>query len=235
MVKGGRLAAIAGLALLGACTRPVDDPLAVHSIYWGLAPMPDYEGALPEVLFSAADTPDQQGLLYTAMVEAEVAAQYAGRALAADDAVGVRGALGEVLYAIDPARGAGVGRQGGRHRRGLGGHGLRPAPGRRTAWRPRSARRSRRAMARRSREYGPPAARCADNTLARADQIVALVDQTLDARGDPDRAAAAADPRRWPIELNGGAGGAGDADPVDPECGLQQAERYLDQVAPGRG
>jgi hypothetical protein len=233
MVKGGRLAAIAGLALLGACTRPVDDPLAVHNIYWGLAPMPDYEGALPAVLFSADDAPAKQGLLYTAMAEAEVAALYAGRALAAGDAVGVRGALGEVLYAIDPAlapewdaKAAGIvaGWAGT-------GYGLRrAADGMAAEIRAAVAAGDGAALA----EYGPPAVRCADNTLDRAEQIVALIDQTQNAPAIQTEQLLR-QIEALALELNGRAGAAGDADPVDPDCGLQQAERYLDQVAPRRG
>lgn len=98
------IAIIIGLGLLGACTRPVDDPLAAHSIYWGLDPMPTYEGELPRVLFSADDTPAKQGLLYSSMRDAEVAAQYAGRALARLDEPGeAEQAIGEVVHALEPA------------------------------------------------------------------------------------------------------------------------------------
>ncbi len=232
MVNRARLLAIAGLALLGACARPPDDPLAAHSIYWGLAPMPDYQGELPRVLFSAPDTPDRQGLLYVAMAEAEVAAQYAGRALAADDEVGVRGALGEVLFAIDPAEAPAWGAKGIGIVAGWAGqgYGLRRAAGGMAAEiREAVAAGDGPALA----EYGPPAATCADNTLARADQIVVLVRQTLDA------AAIHTGPLLRQIlgladELHRGAGGAPEAAAPDPECGLQQALSYLDRVSPGR-
>ena len=139
MVRSARLAVVVGLGLLGACTRLVDDPLAVHDVYWGLAPNPTYRGELPLVLFSAPETPAKQGLLYTAMFESEVATQYSGRAAANDDPDDVRSALGEVLYAVDPAEAPDWDAQVGRHRVGLGGRRLRRPPRRRARWRPRSA------------------------------------------------------------------------------------------------
>jgi hypothetical protein len=66
--------------------------------------MPEYEGELPEVLFSAYETPAKQGFLYTSMHTSEVAAQYVDRALARLDEPGeLEEAIAEVVYALEPA------------------------------------------------------------------------------------------------------------------------------------
>jgi hypothetical protein len=232
MVTSVRLVALAGLGLLAACTRPVDDPLAVNSIYGGLAPMPVYRGELPQVLFSAPDTPDRQSLLYTAMVEAEVASQYAGRALAAGDPTLVRSALGEVLYALDPgaapdweAKSIGI-------VRGWAGTGYglqRAAAGMADEIRAAAAAGDASAPL---TDYGLPAARCADNALERAERLVLLSREAV----------AAAAPQSEPllrqiqdlaIQLNQGAGPVAGA-AADPECGLEQAVRYLAPLSPRR-
>ena len=230
-----RLVALAGLGLLAACgVRPVDDPLAVHSVYGGLEPMPVFRGELPAVLFSAVDTPDKQGLLYTAMVEAEVAAQYAGRALAAEDPTLMRSALGEVLFAIDPAAApAWEAKTSGIVRGWAGtGYGLRRAATG-MAGEIRAAAAEDDASAALA-EYGPPAARCADNALERADQLVLLSREALDG------AAIQSQPLLRQIQeladrLSHGAGGPVEVAAGDLECGLQQALRYLDRLAPRRG
>ena len=232
MVKTGtRVAAIVGFGLLGACTRWVDDPLAVRGIYSGLAPMPTYTGELPAVLFAAEDTPANQGLLYTAMYEAEVAAQYAGRAAAAGDPVLARSALGEVLYAIDPevappweAKAVGIvpGWAGG-------GYGVR-----RAATNLAAAIESEAAAGEPSpalAEHAPLVLTCAENTLDRAERVVALSREALDgAITEPLLEAI----RDVATELNQGASAALEAD--DPACGLEEAELYLDVVdAEGAG
>ena len=232
MVKGLRLAAVAVLGLLGACTRPVDDPLAARSIYWGLAPMPDYEGPLPEVLWSADDTPAYQPLLYTAMAEAEVAAQYAGRALAAEDPARARGALGEVLYAIEPgAAPAWDAKSAGIVRGWAGkGYGLRRAAAE-MAGRIRAAAGGEGAAG--FADGALPAARCADNTLERADRIVLLSREAFGAAANRSQALLQ-QIQAVANQLNQGAAASADPDVVDPECGLQQARRYLDRLAPRR-
>ena len=227
MVRGGRLAVVVGLGLLGACTRLVDDPLAVHDVYWGLAPNPTYQGELPTVLFSAPETPAKQGLLYTAMSESEVAAQYSGRAAAKEDPNDVRNALGEVLYAIDPdeapawdAKSAGIvsGWAGG-------GYGVRRAAGEMTA-----AIHNAGDGSAALREAGPVAAACGDNTLHRADQIAALSHQALDAgAGEPALLQQIHD---LALQLHAGS----DHGTEPATCGLQQAKRELDRlVSPGQG
>lgn len=70
---------------------------------FGLA-VDDEEDVLSRILESAEDTPGSQGLLYVAIVDAEAASQGATRAVAlADDRTEVVNALGEVVFAIQPA------------------------------------------------------------------------------------------------------------------------------------
>jgi len=233
MVTSARLGAIAALALLAACTRPVDDPLAVHSIYWGLDPMPVYDGPLPQVLWSAPGTPAKQSLLYTAMVDAEVAAQYAGRALAAEDATSVRTALGELLFAIDPevapdwqAKETGI-------VRGWAGTGYglqRAATGMAAQIRAAAAEDDAPTVL---AQAALPAARCADNALQWSARIVVLTREAAAA------AALEADPLLQQIQelatqLNQGSLDPVGAAPADPQCGLGQAVRFLEPLAPRR-
>lgn len=64
----------------------------------------DEFGTLEHILDSAEDTPGKQGLLYTAMVDAEAASQSASRAVVFSDQPAVAAsALGNVVYAIEPA------------------------------------------------------------------------------------------------------------------------------------
>jgi hypothetical protein len=229
MVRNAHVAAVVGLGLLGACTRLVDDPLAVHSVYWGLSPNPVYRGELPQVLWSAPDTPAKQGLLYTAMVESEVASQYAGRARARlDDPGQVRSALGEVLYAIDPeqappweAKSAGiVAGWAGR------GYGVRRAVGNMAEQlRDQAGARSASPVL---AEYGPRAAGCADNTLGRAEQVMTLGQQAFAAVPDAELEPLLEQLETLANELNRGAGVT-----HEEPCGLEQAKRYLDLLGPG--
>jgi hypothetical protein len=230
-----RLLALAGLGLLAACTRWVDDGLAVRSIYGGLEPMPVYQGELPEVLWSAPNTPDRQNLLYVSMVEAEVASQYAGRALAAEDPLLMRSALGEVLYALDPDAAPGWEAKSTGIVRGWAGtgYGLR-----RAATEMGGAIRAGAADSDASAalaDYGPPAARCVDNALARAERLVALSREAFDG------AAIQSQPLLRQIQdladqlSQGGGAAAADVAAEDPECGLRHALRYLDRLGPRRG
>jgi hypothetical protein len=226
MVRSARVVGVVGLGLLGACTN---DPLAVYSVYGGLSPNPTYEGELPQVLWSAPDTPANQGLLYTAMAESEVASQYAGRALARRDDPGqVRSAIGDVLYAIDPeqappweAKSAGIVAGWA----GLG-YGVKRAVGDMAEQlRDRSGASSALpALA----EYGPRAAGCADNTLGRADQVMALGQQAIEGAPGTELEPLLEQLEGVANELNRGAGAT-----HEQECGLEQAKRYLDHVGPG--
>ena len=229
MAKGGRVAAIVGVGLLGACTRVVDDPLAVHDVYWGLSPNPVYWGELPRVLWSAPETPAKQGLLYTSMFESEVAAQYAGRAAAAEDPDDARSALGEVLYAIDPAEAPPWGAKSAGIVSGWagGGYGARRAAGElAAAIRDASASDGSATLT----EVGPQAAVCADNTVRRADQIVTLSHEALEApAGRPGLLQQIHELAR---QLHQGSDSGADS----ATCGLRQAKRDLDRLArPTRG
>lgn len=231
MIKGARIAAVIGLGLLGACTRLVDDPLAGHGIYWGLEPMPEYQGELPEVLFSADDAPTKQGFLYTSMHNGEVAAQYADRALARLDEPGeVEEAIGEVVYALEPAAAPeltagdyGIVAGWASH-----GYGLRRAL--RNMIEEIAAASQSTAASDTLRQDGPRAAGCAENTLERADRLLALSQQIL-----AGEQGTAVEPtlRQLDVlaeELNRGAPAPGEGG-----CGLEEVERHLDPVeAPRR-
>jgi hypothetical protein len=228
MVKGGRIAAVIGLGLLGACTRPVDDPLAVRSIYWGLYPMPEYEGELPEVRFSAADTPAKQGYLYTSMHTAEVAAQYVDRALARQDEPGEpEEALTEVVYALEPAAAprrtaADPGTVEGWAAHGYGLRRALPNMIDEIAAASQSG-----AASDALRQYGPRAAGCAENTLQRADRLLALSQRILaGAQGRADETALR------PLDMLSESLNEGAPSPGEGGCGLSEAKRYLDEVTP---
>lgn len=224
MVRGARFAAVIGLGLLGACTRVVDDPFAVHDVYWGLSPNPVYEGALPRVLWSAPETPAKQGLLYTSMAEAEVAAQYSSFAAAAQDPSDVRSSLGEVLYAVDPEEAPPWGAKSTGIVSGWAGGGygvLRAAGEMATDIRDASASDGSATLA----EVGPQAAGCADNTVRRADQIVSLSQEALEApAGQPGLLEQI---QQIAQQLHQGADGGTDS----ATCGLQQIKRDLDRLA----
>jgi hypothetical protein len=220
MLRGARFVVVIGLGLLGACARLVDDPLAVHNVYWGLTPNPVYQGELPTVLWSSPDTPDKQGLLYTSMFESGVAAQYSDLAAAAEDPSDVRDALGEVLYAIDPtAAPAGGGKEAGILSSWAGnGYGLRRSAGEMAA----AIRDGSAGGSPTLGEIAPEAAACADNTVRRGDQILTLSQQALDAAGDQPLLQQIQDLAR---QLHQGAGDS------PATCGLQQAKRDLDRLA----
>ena len=211
-----------GLLLLAGCTH---DPLARADLYPGLVAVETPSGELVPVLFSAADTPARQGLLHIAMYEAAVAGQHAGLARGLGSSVAdVETRVGEVLYAIDPeiapswpAKGTGIveiwGGSGYGLRRALGGMieeitaALDGTP---------SA-----AL----RTNGPRAIRCAENTLARADQTAALAQRVLAAAPDAEL-----DPMLRQLEEVAVALNNGVPSPDDEGCGLKQAFRYLSEI-----
>jgi hypothetical protein len=231
MVKGGRIAAVVGLGLLGACTRPVEDPLAVNSIYWGLEPMPVYRGELPEVLFSADDTPTKQGFLYSSMHDGEVAAQYVDRALARLNEPGeAEEALAEVVYALEPAVAPELTAEDSGIVTGWAAHGYGLRRALRNMIEEIAAASQTTAASAALREYGPRAAGCAENTLDRADRLLALSQQIL-----MGERVSALEPtlRRLDMlaeELNQGA-----PSPGEGGCGLEEVKRYLDEVTPPAG
>jgi hypothetical protein len=223
MVKGGRLVAVVGLGLLGACARLVDDPLAVHNVYWGLSPNPVYRGELPQVLWSAPDTPANQGLLYTSMSESEVAAQYASRAAAAADPSDVRSNLGEVLYAVNPAEAPPWGAKSTGIVSGWagGGYGVQRATSE-------MATDIRNAVAADGspalKQYGPEAAACGGNTLHRTDQVVTLSKQALQAPAD--QSALLQQIHEVALQLQHGSDSGTDR----ATCGLRQVKHDLDRL-----
>jgi hypothetical protein len=231
MVKRGRIAAVVGLGLLGACTRPIEDPLAAHGIYWGLYPMPEYEGELPEVLFSAYDTPAKQGFLYTSMHSGEVAAQYVDRALARLDEPGeAEEAIAEVVHALEPTAAPEVaaGNPGNVPGWAAHGYGLRRAL--RNMIDEIAAASQSTAASAALRQDGPRAAGCAENTLERADRLLALSQQVL--AGGQGRAA---EPTLRQLDMLSEELNEGAPAPGEGGCGLEEVERYLDPVeAPRR-
>ena len=211
-----------GLLLFAGCTH---DPLARASVYPGLVSVQAPQGELVPVLFSAADTPAQQGLLYVAMYDAGVAAQNASLAQAATTE-GARTRAGEVLYAIDPeiapawpAKGSGIVEVWAGS-----GYGLRRSV-------PRMIEEIQDALDRGGasealRTYGPRAIRCAENTLGRADRVQALAEQALVAT-DAELKPILRELDEVATALNNGVPAPG-----DEGCGLQQTHLYLNQIAP---
>ena len=227
MVKGGRIAAVIGLGLLGACARPIEDPLAARSIYWGLYPMPEYEGELPEVLFSASVAPATLGSLSTSMHTRAGGALFAAGAPARPGAPGeVEEALAEVVYALEPAAAPAFTAADPGTVQGWAAHGyglrraLRDMIGEIAASEPTAASPA-------LREYGPRAAACAENTLERADRLLALSQQIL--VGAEGRAA---EPALRQLDMLSEELNEGAPSPGEGGCGLEEAERYLDEVAP---
>ena len=217
-----RESSVIALLLLAGCAQ---DPLAEAEVYGGLVEVAAPTGELTPVMFSADGTPAHQGLLYTAMYDAAVAGQNAGLARAAASREEVKTKIGEVLYAIDPAvapawpakttgvvevwAGSGYGLR--RAAQGMIDE-IRDALDRGTA----SATRN-----------GPRAIRCAENTLARAEQAAALGQRVLAAGPD-----AALDPILRDLEEVATALNNGVPSPDDQGCGLQQAYLYLSQLGP---
>ena len=231
MVKAVRIAAIIGLALLGACARPVDDPFAARSIYWGLYPMPEYAGELPEVLFSAADAPAEQGYLYSSMHAGEVAAQYVDRALARRAERGAtEEALAEVVYALEPAAAPPLTAADPALAAGRAAHGDGLRRTLRSMIEEIAAASQAPAASAALREYGPRAAGCAENTLARADRLLALSEQVLAGEADP-----AAEPTLRQLDMLSEELNEGAPAPGEGGCGLEEAKRYLDELAPPAG
>jgi hypothetical protein len=221
---GWRVLGAVGVLWLTGC---VQDPLAEHSVYWGLSPFERPSGPLVRVLDFDSATPDKQGLLYTSMRDAEVAATYAGRALARTNEPGETGtALGQVVYAIEPAEAPAwdtrhypFGPVWAGH-----GYGLQPALNDMAS---ELAGVSEGASASAPlREHGQSALRCTENTRARAGQVLTLSHQALAASGGVAPAPALERIKEQAEALNRGVESAGASG-----CGLQEVKRQLDQVA----
>jgi 3',5'-cyclic AMP phosphodiesterase CpdA len=217
----------AGVLWLAGCAQ---DPLAERSIYGGLSPFERPSGPLVAVLEFDPATPDKQGLLYTAMRDAEVAATYAGRALARQGEPGETGeALAEVIFAVEPAaapawRGDGYafGPNWASH-----GYGLRRSLDRMAA--ELSAAGDDGPAAAALREHLPPALRCTENTEGRAERVLSLSQEAL-----ADGGAVAGVPTLEQIKGTAEALNRGAATPDATACGLREVERQLDQLGPAR-
>jgi hypothetical protein len=210
------------LLLLAGCAN---DPLAEANLYPGLVEVAAPQGELTPVLFSAADTPARQGFLYVAMYDAAVAGQNAGLAQAAAGGEEAKTRVGEVLYAIDPelapawpAKATGIAQLWAGS-----GYGMRRAA-RRMVEEIRATLDEDTASAA-LRTYGPRAIRCAENTLERAEQVVALGRRALAAGADAEL-----DPILRELEEVATALNNGVPSPDDEGCGLQQAHLYLSQI-----
>ena len=170
-------------------------------------------------------TPAKQGLLYTSMRDAQVAASYAGRALARTDEPGeTASALGEVVYAIEPAKAPAwdarhypFGPVWASH-----GFGLQRALNRMTT--ELTAASAEGAASAALRERGQSALRCIEDTQARAGEVLALSQQALAAGGI---APTLEQIKERAETLNPGAASAGEGG-----CGLEEVKRQLDQVGP---
>ena len=210
------------LLLLAGCAH---DPLAEANLYPGLVAVAAPQGELTPVLFSADDAPARQSLLYVAMYDAAVAGQNAGLARAAASLEGTKTRVGEVLYAIDPelappwpAKTTGIVQLWA----GTG-YGLRRAA-RRTIEEIRAALEED-ATSTALRMYGPRAIRCSENTLERAERVVALGQRALAAGLDTELEPVLRELEEVAIALNRGV-----PSPGDEGCGLEQAYLYLRQI-----
>jgi hypothetical protein len=211
-----------GLLLLAGCTH---DPLARADLYPGLVAVEAPTGELTRVMFSAADAPARQGLLYVAMYDAAVAAQNAGLARGTGSFANVETRVGEVLYAIDPevapawpAKATGIVEVWAGS-----GYGLRRAL--RGMIEDITAALEDGAASAALRQNGPRAIRCAQNTLTRADQTAALAQRVLAAASDVDL-----DPMLRQLEEVAVALNNGVPSPDDEGCGLKQAFRHLIEI-----
>lgn len=187
------------------------------------------ETPLERVLAGADDTPGNQSLLYTAMAEAEAAAQSADRALGlADNVDEVKSAIGEVLYAIAPeaAPERRVMQTGILPSRAGKGYGVRRAVDEMAE--------ALRAVARQG-PAGEPAALaliCVENTRARTDQVIELTRRALAITEPVALVALLPELEALTDRLNDGhdADENGEISFETGECGLQQAAEALQAI-----
>ena len=206
----GRVLCAAGVLWMAGCTQ---DPLAERSIYWGLSPFERPTGPLVQVLDTDTAVPDKQGLLYSAMRDAQVAASYSDRALARLDEPGeTASALADVIYAIEPAEAPAWNARDGAFGPHWGSHGFglqRALNGMAAELTAASEEGSASAAL---REHGQSALRCTENTQARAGQLLARSQQALGAAAVPTLEQI----REQAIELNRGV-----PSPGEGGCGLR--------------
>jgi hypothetical protein len=187
------------------------------------------EPPLQRVLVEADDTPGNQSLLYTALREAEAAEQRATRArLAADDPAEARQAVGEVLYAVDPAaapdwRAMATGIVPGWSGEGYG-----------VLHAARQIRAGLSAAEAQPGETGTAAGQalvCAENTIRRSEQILDLGRRAMEG-GDTISESTLVEIEALATQLTEGtATMAGTAAGPDSGCGLEQAVRILNGLA----
>jgi hypothetical protein len=227
----GRILCAVGLVWVASCTQ---DPLARHNVYWGLGPFDPPEGPLVRVLDTSSDTPAKQGLLYTAMRDAEIASTYSGRPIARRDEPGeTEEAIAEVVYAIAPAE-APRWDPGPWHDAGYGvvagwashGYGLQRALSAMAGEVAAATERNPALL----QPYGPRALECTENTQDRSGQVLALGQQVLGGPAGSAPEATLAQIQEVAEALNRGVPAPGATG-----CGLQEVERQLDQVEPGTG
>jgi hypothetical protein len=226
----GPILCAAGVLWLVGCAQ---DPLAERSVYWGLSPFERPSGPLVRVLDFDSATPDKQGLLYTSMRDAEIAATYSDRAIARQDEPGeTEEAIAEVVYAIEPAE-APPWNAGPWHAAGYGlvagwashGYGLQRSLGGMAEVIASATERDPAVL----QAHGPRALECTRNTQDRAAQVLALSQQVLNRGGGIAPEATLAQIREVAEALNRGVPAPGESG-----CGLQEVERQLNEALPAR-
>lgn len=183
---------------------------------------------LEEVLETAEDTPGNQGLLYVAIKDAEVAAQSATRAVAAGSDGAAIDAIGEVVYALAPEAAPGWDVKGSGLIPGWTGTGYGLV---------RSGEEMQAALRAAAGEDGAAigdATTCVENTTARARETLDLAQSLLDDTAAARRAADLPQLERLARGLLAGLDVDGDGTVAirEGECGLTAAERILDPLAP---
>jgi hypothetical protein len=213
------------LAMLGLLVGCTSTEYADGWSYIGFGEAsPRADMPLAPVLFSFDDAPGLQGLLYTAMVEAEVAKQYATHALAnRDDAERVRGSIGEILYALGPelapdwsAKETGIVSMWAGAGFGL----LRALDGMREEIEDAGGRVA-------QSELTPAILECLENTERRSEQLATLGRRFLDGEAAPsegqlEQILVLAKALNQGAEVEAAGGG----------CGLARAKVHLDRVVP---
>lgn len=191
----------------------------------------EQEAPLDRVLVGTRDTPGNQSLLYTAMWEAEAAQQSAARArFSAGDQAEMRQAVGEVVYAIDPAQAPGWDAMGtGIIPAWTGkGYGVQRAVGEMAA--------ELRQAAGAEGDAGQAAGQalvCAENTLQWVQQILDLSQREL--ASDAIAEGSLEEIQSLTRQLNGGEAAASEGIGASEEdCGLQEIARILGPLRPAR-
>ena len=220
------------LLLLAGCGLRFGDMYADARSYFTADASAPGDPRLARVLYSADDTPGLQGFLYVAMVEAQVASQYAGYALVANDLATIKNAIGDVLYAIDPttapswrARSAGIVQTWAGK-----GYGVRHAV--------RNIQSEVRAVAAGRTDADATAqgasrlVACTETVLARADRIVVLGEQVLAATTPADLKPTLEQIDRLARELYYGTAALQTDQQAPATCGLQEAWLLLHAMIP---